>query len=202
MKIRRFSILLVCLSVVLVGCKAVNVVKKDIPVEDMDSLEDEYTGRTAWTKGYIVDIGQNGVLEQDTKVKIVELDMHWTGAVGVQAPNNHKYRHALNLERPVTKEAFEKAINGLLWFENPTKRYRKNLWKYGKVFAKAILDHQLVKGMSTEAALESWGPPNEIVMESQASSENAVQWIYIDPRDTLNKSTIIFVNDEVTNWSE
>jgi len=200
--IRRFSILLVCLSVALAGCKAVNVVKKDIPIEDMDYLDDEYLGRTGWTKGYLVDIGQNGVLEQDTKVKIVELDMHWNGAVGVKAPDSRKYRHALDLERPVTKEAFEKAINGLLWFKNPTKRYRENLWKHGKKIAKAILDHQLIKGMSTEAALDSWGPPSEIVMESQASSENAVQWIYIDPRDTLNKSTIIFVNDEVTNWSE
>ncbi|MCD6380408.1 hypothetical protein J7M07_08205 [bacterium] len=201
MNAKHFSILLICLVVAISGCKVANVVMKDIPIQDMDFLEDKYLGRTAWTKAYIVDIGQNGVIEKDTKIKVVELDMHWTGAVGVKAPNNHKYRHALKLERPVTKESFEKAINELLWFSNPTVRYRRNLWKYGKEVATAILNHQLIEGMSKEAALESWGPPDEIE-ESQTSSENAVQWIYLDPRDTLNKSNIIFVNDIVTEWSE
>jgi len=174
---------------------------KDIPIQDMDSLEDKYLGKTAWTKGYIVDIGQNGVLEQDTKVEIIELDMHWNGALSVKAPNKHKYRHALKLERPVTKEAYDEAINGILWFEKPTDRYRKNLWKYGKEIASAILNHQLIEGMSKEAALESWGPPTEI-KQSQVSSEIAVQWTYIDPRDILNKSNIILVDDTVTDWSE
>jgi hypothetical protein len=185
--VKRLSILLVFLVVALSGCRVANLVIKDIPIQDMSFLEDKYLGRTAWTKGYIVDIGQNGVLERDTKVKVVELDMHWTGAVGVKAPNNHKYRHALKLKRPVTKEAFEKAINELLWFNKPTERYRKNLWKYGREIAKAILNHQLIEGMSKEAALESWGPPYKIE-QSQVGSENAVQWTYIDPRDVLNKS--------------
>ena len=202
MKVKGFSILLCCFMLVLAGCKAANLVKKDIPIQDMDYLEDKYKGRTAWTKTYLVDIGQNGVIEQDRKVKIVELDMHWNGSLGVRGPDNRKYRHALELERPITKESYEKAINELLWFDKPTKRYRENLFKYGKEIAQAIFNHQLLEGMSQEAALDSWGPPDEIVKESQTTADNAVQWVYIDPRDKLNKSTIIFVNGKVSEWSE
>jgi hypothetical protein len=193
--------LLVSVVLVFSGCRAVNLVKKDLPIQDMDYLQEKYLGRTAWTKTYLVDIGQNGVIEQDTKVEIVELDMHWTGALGVKAPNNLKYRHALNLERPVTREKFEEAINRLLWFEGPSKRYRENLWKYGIETAKAIFNHELIKGMSKDAALESWGPPDKVDV-SDIGGVNQEQWIYRDPRDVTGKSYIFFENDVVSDWTE
>jgi len=200
-KSQRIMLLLVVMAMVLGGCKAVNLVKKDMPIEDMDYLEEKYRGETAWTKTYLVDMGQNGVLEQDTKVEIVELDLRWNGAIGVRAPDNRKYRHALNLERPLTREKFEDAINRLLWFKSPEKRYRENLWEYGKELARAILNHELVKGMSQEAALESWGPPNK-KERNQIGGVDEEQWIYRDPRDETSKSYIVFEDGIVAEWSE
>ncbi len=201
MKSQRILLLLAILAMTLGGCKAVNLIKKDMPIEDMDYLEEKYRGETAWTKTYFVDIGQNGVLEQDTKVEIVELDLHWNGAIGVKAPDNRKYRHALNLERPLTREKYEDAINRLLWFKSPEKRYRENLWEYGKELARAILNHELVKGMSREAALDSWGPPDK-KETNQIGGVDEEQWIYRDPRDETSKSYIVFEDGIVADWSE
>jgi hypothetical protein len=200
-KDKRMLILFLVTAMMLGGCRAVNLIKKDMPIEDMDYLEEKYLGRTGWTKSYLVDMGQNGVLEQDTKVEIVELDMHWNGAVGVKAPDNHKYRHALELERPVTREKFEDAINRLLWFQSPEKRYRENLWEYGKELAKAILNHELLKGMNKDAALESWGPPDKIE-RNEIGGVDQEQWIYRDPRDDTSKSYIVFEDGLVAEWSE
>lgn len=201
MKSKQFTVLLLLAAIVFSGCNIWNLVTRDMPIEDMDTLKDKYLGEEAWTKSYIVDTGQNGVIEQDKKVKIVELDLHWSGALGVRGPDGRKYRHALNLERPLTKDKYEQAVHELLWFESPKKRYRDNLWKYGKEISGAILNHELMEGMSQEAALESWGPPAEKDSVNIGGSLQ-VQWKYIDPRNVKEKPYIVFVDGKVTEWQE
>jgi hypothetical protein len=183
------------------GCNVVNKVVKDIPLEDMDALEQEYTGKTAWTRALLIDLGPEGIIDRDVQVKIVALDMHWNGAITVEAPNRRRIRHGLDLERPLTREAFEEQLNRLFWFKKPDYRYRMNLRKYGKKSAKAVFNHELFKGMKREAALESWGFPDEM-NSNEVSGVLQEQWIYRDPRQTGKKRYIYISNGLVDNWEE
>jgi len=206
LKSMKYAPTAVCILLLFVpGCKlwntAITTIDKDIPIQEQDALEEKYIGETAWTRALIVDIGNNGVIDRGTEVEIVELDLHWKGAVGVKGPNNHKYRHALNLERPLTREKFEVAVNRLFWFDKPSKRYRMNLRKYGKRTARAIRDEELFRGMPREAAIESWGYPDEM-RETDIGGEQQEQWIYIDPRQQNRKSYIWLVSGEVDRWEE
>ncbi len=196
------SIILALVAVfVFGGCNVVNKVVKDIPLEDMDALEQEYTGKTAWTRALLIDLGPEGIIDRDVKVTIVALDMHWNGAVTVEGPNRHRIRHGLDLERPLTREAFEEKLNRLFWFKKPDYRYRMNLRKYGKKTAKAIYNHELFKGMKREAALESWGFPDEM-NSNEVSGVLQEQWIYRDPRQKGKKRYIYISNGLVDNWEE
>jgi hypothetical protein len=183
------------------GCNVVNKVVKDIPLEDMDALEQEYTGKTAWTRALLIDLGPEGIIDRDVQVKIVALDMHWNGAITVEAPNRRRIRHGLDLERPLTREAFEEQLNRLFWFKKPDYRYRMNLRKYGKKSAKAVFNHELFKGMKREAALESWGFPDEM-NSNEVSGVLQEQWIYRDPRQKGKKRYIYISNGLVDNWEE
>jgi hypothetical protein len=187
------------------GCnfwkKTVNVVDKDLGVEQVDELEKEYIGRKAWTRSLIVDLGQNGVIDRGTEVEIVELDLHWGCAVGVKGPNNRKYRHGMDIERPVTMEKFEAAMDRLFWFDKPEKRYRMNLRTFGKRTAQAIRDNELFKGMKRDAAIESWGYPDEM-NSSDIGNVLQEQWIYKDPRQKTKKRYIWLVDGEVERWEE
>ncbi len=200
-----FFIPALAFMLVLSGCNAVNnvvnTVKKDIPIEDIDLLKEEYIGKKAWTRSLIVDLGQNGVLERGTEVTIIELGLHWNGSVGVKAPNKRKYRHAMNIPRPLTKEKYEEAMHRLFWFDNPDKRYRMYLRLYGKRTARAIRDRELFKGMKQDAALESWGYPDE--MKTNDIGGSAVeQWTYVDPRKKTKKRYIYIVDGVVDDWQE
>ncbi|HSG26850.1 MAG TPA: hypothetical protein VLA34_00120, partial [Candidatus Krumholzibacterium sp.] len=175
-----FSALIAVL--LLSGCGAVDTQIKDLPIEQMDELEETYVGRKAWTRALLVDIGgDNGVIDRDVEVEIVSLDMHWNGAVGVRGPNRKIVRHGMDLRRPLTKESFEEVLNKLFWFKEPDYRYRMNLRKYGKRTARAIRENELFKGMEREAALESWGYPDEM-KSSDIGGADQEQWIYMDPR--------------------
>ena len=140
-------------------------------------------------------------IDRDVKVEIVALDMHWNGAVTVEGPDRRRIRHGLGLERPLTKEAFEEKLNRLFWFKHPDYRYRMNLRKYGKKTAKAVYNHELFKGMKREAALESWGFPDEM-NSNEVSGGLQEQWIYRDPRQTGKKRYIYIANGLVDNWEE
>jgi hypothetical protein len=190
-----------CALLLVSGCGAYKTVEKDIPLQQMDALNEEYIGRKAWTRALIVDIKQTGVIDRGTEVEIVELDLHWGTAVGVRGPNKRKYRHALNLERPVTREAFEQAMSRLFWFDDPDKRYRMNLRAYGKRTARAIRDNELFKGMSREAAIESWGWPDEM-LSNDIGNVLSEQWIYKDPRQRTKKRYVWLIDGEVDKWEE
>lgn len=187
------------------GCniwkKTVTTIDKDLGIEEVDELEDRYIGERAWTRSLIVDLGQNGIIDRGTEVEIVELDLHWGCAVGVKGPNNRKYRHAMDLERPISVADFEAAMERLFWFDKPEKRYRMNLRAYGKRTARAIRDSELFKGMPREAAIESWGYPDEM-NSSDIGNVLQEQWIYRDPRQKTKKSYIWLIDGEVDRWEE
>lgn len=199
--VTRYSILALLIVCIFAGCNVVNKVVKDIPIQDMDKLDHAYVGREAWTRALLIDLGPEGVIDRDTKVKLISLDMHWTGSVVVRGPNRRNITHALNLERPLTMAAVEEKLNKLFFFTSPEYRYRMNLRKYGKKTAKAVFDRQLFKGMKRDAALESWGYPDEM-KSVDVSGSMQEQWIYKDVRQKNKKRYVYIIEGLVDTWEE
>ncbi len=199
--VKRSVILALLLLVVFSACNVTKRIVKDIPIEQMDELRDKYKDRTAWTRAVLVDLGPEGIVDRDTKVKIVDLDMHWSGAITVQGPNRRRITHGLNLERPLTREAYEDKLQQLFWFKHPDYRYRMDLRNYGKKTAKAIYNHELFKGMKRDAALASWGYPDEM-KSHEMSGTLEEQWIYIDQRQKGKKRYIYIRDGAVDHWEE
>jgi hypothetical protein len=199
--IKRFIVITLAMLFMFSGCKVVNNLKKDIPIQEMDALEQEYLGRTAWTRALMVDLNRPDVIiDRDTQIEIIALDMHWTGAVTVRGPDRKKITHGLNVKRPMDREKFEQNLSQIFWFKKPTYRYRMDLRTYGKRTAKAIFNHELFKGMKRGAALDSWGYPDEM-KENEMGGVLNEQWIYFDPR--LNKKRYIwFIGGAVDKWAE
>jgi hypothetical protein len=200
-KFRGFILFVFGAVIILSGCKSVQRVKYDIPIEERDKLKEEYIGKKAWTRSLLIDLGDEGIIDRDTEVKIVDLDMHWQGAVMVQGPKRKKITHGLLLERPLTKEIYDEKLHRLFWFDKPEKRYRMDLRKYGKKTAKAIFNHELFKGMKRDAALSSWGYPDEI-NSTELGGSLEEQWIYLDPRQKGKKRYIYIRDGLVSSWEE
>lgn len=198
---RRSIVLALAAFITLSGCAIKNNIVKDIPIEEMDQLNEEYMGKTAWTRDLLIDIGPEGFIDRDVKVKIVGIDLHWNGAVTVEGPNRRRISQALELERPLTKAAFEEKMKRFFWFEHPDYRYRMNLRKYGKKTAKAIYNHELFKGMKRTAALESWGFSDEM-NSNDIGGRLQEQWIYRDPRQKGKKRYIYITDGLVDSWEE
>ena len=199
--VTRYSILALLIVCIFAGCNVVNKVVKDIPIQDMDKLEHAYVGREAWTRALLIDLGPEGVIDRDAKVKLVALDLHWTGSVTVRGSNRRNITHGLNLERPLTMAAVEEKLNKLFFFTSPEYRYRMNLRKYGKKTAKAVFDRQLFKGMKRDAALESWGYPDEM-KSVDVSGSMQEQWIYKDVRQKNKKRYVYIIEGLVDTWEE
>ena len=199
--VTRYSILALLIVCIFAGCNVVNKVVKDIPIQDMDKLDHAYVGRGAWTRALLIDLGPEGVIDRDAKVKLVALDLHWTGSVTVRGSNRRNITHGLNLERPLTMAAVEEKLNKLFFFTSPEYRYRMNLRKYGKKTAKAVFDRQLFKGMKRDAALESWGYPDEM-KSVDVSGSMQEQWIYKDVRQKNKKRYVYIIEGLVDTWEE
>ena len=198
----RISALVLFIVLAVSGCSAVDkMVMKDIPIQETDKLLETYTGKTAWTRSLLIDLGPEGIIDRDIKVKIIDLDLHWNGAVTVEGPGRRRIRHGFEIERPMTMQAVEEKLNRLFWFHNPEYRYRMNLRKYGKKTAKAIFDHQLFKGMKRDAALESWGFPDEM-KSIDLGGKLQEQWIYRDVRQKTKKRYAYIIDGIVENWEE
>jgi hypothetical protein len=198
---KKLTFILLAMILAFSGCGVKERVIRDIPVEEEDALLDKYVGKRAWTRTLLIDLGPEGIIDRDTEVKIVDLEFHWAGAVTVKAPNNRKVTHSLDLERPLTAEAVEQKLDRLFWFDKPEYRYRMNLRKYGKKTAKAIYQHELFKGMKREAALESWGYPDEMNSNEMGGALEE-QWIYKDPRQQGKKRYLYIRDGLVVNWEE
>ncbi|MBN2184270.1 MAG: hypothetical protein JW746_02980 [Candidatus Krumholzibacteriota bacterium] len=206
---KRYVSLALLFVLVFAGCKVVDTQKKDLALQEMDALEEKYVGKKAWTRSLLVNIETDKrvdqqsitIIDRDVEVKVLDLDMHWNGAVTVKGPDRKVVRHALNVERPMTIESYEEALSRALWFKKPEYRYRMNLRKYGKKMAKAIANHELFKGMDMGAALESWGYPNDR-NQNEIGGIMQEQWIYKDPRDRTKKRFIYLKDGLVDSWDE
>ena len=201
MKFRGFILFVFSAAMIMSGCKSAQRVTYDIPIEERDKLQEEYIGKKAWTRSRLIDLGDEGIIDRDTEVKIVDLDMHWTGAVMVQGPKRKKITHGMLIERPMTKELYVEELSKLFWFDKPETRYRMDLRKYGKKTAKAIFNHELFKGMKRDAALSSWGYPDEI-NSTELGGALEEQWIYQDPRQTGKKRYIYIKDGLIASWEE
>jgi len=176
------------------------VVVKDIPLEQQEEIMDTYKDRSAWTRGTLEDMGEGGTIPRDTKVKIYDIGMYYNGTVTVKTlKKKNKLVHALELERPLTKEAIEEKMDVLFWFTDPTIRQVDYIRKWGKKTARAIVEHEVFVGMSSVAAIESWGYPAKVNV-SEIGNKKEEQWIY---PTSGNKSNYIYVVDnKVTKWTD
>ncbi|HUV37386.1 MAG TPA: hypothetical protein VMX58_10645 [Patescibacteria group bacterium] len=199
--VKRYLFFMVATLLVFSGCVLVRTVTKDIPIEQMDVLGEKYIGRTAWTRALLVDLDHSdSIIDRDAKVEIIGIDMHWGGAVTVRGPDRKKITHGLYLKRPLTSEKYEEKLSQIFWFKKPEYRYRMDLRRYGKRTAKAIFNHELFKGMKRDAALDSWGYPDEM-KENELGGVLNEQWILLDPRQN-KKRYVWLVDGAVDKWEE
>ena len=174
------------------GCSSVkNVVVKDIALEDQIALLEKYQGRHAWTRGRIEDLTERvtgneprkNVIPRDTKVTVVDINFAYNGAVTVDDPKGKRVVKGLDCERPLTPAAIEKRLSDIFWFEDPTLRHVDYIRKWGKKTARSVMNHEVFPGMPAEAAMESWGIPDEIV-ESDLGGEKEARWKYKEGKRT------------------
>lgn len=196
----RKLLLIVPLVLAIAACTTVKkVVVKDIAIEDQEALQKEFDDRSAWTRGVLEDIGEGGSVPRDTKVKIVELGLFYTGSVTVETMGKRdKITHALNLERPLTPEKIREKMHELFWFKDPVLRHVDYIRKWGSKTARAIVDHEVFVGMTAEAALESWGVPASKNVNEIGGKVNE-QWVY--PSGKRNKY-IYIIDGKVSKWED
>ena len=112
--------------IVLIGASCSTVKRqysKDIPLDKQTELLDYYKNRSAWTRIVLEDLGEGGSIPRDTKVKIIGLDTHFTGSVSVETIKKDKrIVHGLAIERPLTVDKINQAMDDVFWFKDPTMR--------------------------------------------------------------------------------
>lgn len=176
-----------------VGCskmksvgKVKTVVMKDIPIEEQNALLEKYVGRHAWTRDIIEDLTERVEspneprkrdIPRDTKVTIIDLNLVYSGSVTVEDAKGRRVVAALSCERPLTPEKVEAKLDQLFWFDDPVIRHVEYIRKWGKKAARSVINHEVFAGMPAEAAMESWGIPDE-VRTSEIGSEKEEQWVY------------------------
>ena len=193
---------ILALTVALGACSSVkNVVVKDLPLQEQESILKKYKDRIVWTRVVLQDLGEGGSIARDQKVRITDVSMVYEGSVTVQTlQKKNRIRQGLNLERPLNTEKIDAALEELFWFEDPLLRHVAYIRKYGKKTARAIMDHEVFVGMPAEAALESWGTPAKRNV-SEISGRVNEQWIYPSLQSTKNRY-IYLDNGKVIRWDE
>lgn len=182
-----------------VGCsnvknvkKVKSVVVKDVALEDQLALLDKYRGRHAWTRGVIEDLTERTssgnepkkrVVPRDSKVTVIDINFAYNGAVTLDDPKGKRIVAALGCERPLTPEGIETRLGGIFWFDDPTIRHVDYIRKWGKKTARSVMNHEIFPSMPAEAARESWGVPNEIVV-NEIGSEKEERWKYKEGKRT------------------
>jgi len=184
------------------ACSSVkDVVNKDVPLEVQQQIDEEYKDRYVWTRVQLQDLGEGGTIPRDEKVRIVDVGTHKAGDVTVETlKKKNRVVQGLNLTKPVTKAKVDSALTEFFWFDDPTLRHVAFIRKYGTDNAKLIMNHDLVAGMTPDAAMASWGKPAKIT----TSERNGVvqeRWSY--PSAVLGKSkNIDFENGKIKRWDE
>ena len=183
---RKFILLLVAAVAVLSCSSMKKMVVKDIPLQEQEAVLAKYQDRTVWTRVTIHDLGDGGSIPRDEKVTIVDVAMVYKGSVTVQTlKKKNRIVQGLELDRPLNPEKIDARMAELFWFDDPTIRHVNFIRKYGKKTAQAIMEHQLFKGMASDAAEDSWGPPIGREVTEQGGKVY-VKWVY--PTDTPKKT--------------
>ncbi len=176
----RSLLRLAVLVVPLVAVACVRQFSTDIPVNFQTVLEQKYVGRQCWTRATLQDEKKNIKIEQDQEVRIAGLGMQRTGSVTIaSAAGRKRVVFPFHLPRPLTLEAYEKALLDYLWLDSPQARFDANKQKYGTRLAEAIRDHKVLKDMPQYAAYLSWGAASNVERPEGTTVE---RWKY----DTAN----------------
>lgn len=193
---------IVVVAVAAAACSSVKeVVNQDMPLEVQHQILDEYKDRYVWTRVLIQDLGEGGSIPRDEKVKIVDVGMFKAGSVTVETlKKKNRVVQGLSLDKPLTKAKIDSALTEYFWFDDPTLRHVAFIRKFGKDTAKLIMNHDLVAGMSPDAALASWGKP----AKTERSERNGVvqeRWRYPTTQVGRTKD-ILFENGKVKSWDQ
>ena len=197
---KRLLIILPLVLLTVLSCtKVKRQVSKDIPLDEQTRILDYYKNRSAWTRIVLEDLGEGGSIPRDTKVKIVHLDMHFTGSVNVESIKKDKrIVHGLDIEEPLSEEKIRAAMDDIFWFKDPTLRQVDYIRKWGKKTARAVMTHEVFVGMPAEAASESWGVPAKKNI-NEIGDTREEQWVY--PIGKRSKY-IYIIDGKVSKWED
>lgn len=193
-------LLLLPLILLVAGCSTVkDQVVQGLAIEDQNAVLELYKDRSAWTRIILEDLGDGGSIQRDTKVKIVNVDMHFKGAVSVETQKKRKrIVHGLQIEPPISVEKIHGRMDDIFWFKDPMLRQVDYIRKWGKKAARAIRDHEVFVGMTAEAAEESWGVPEKRNISEIGGKRNE-QWVY----PVAKRSKYIYIIDgKVSKWED
>jgi hypothetical protein len=186
----------------LAACSSIKeTVVQDVPLEVQHEILDEYKDRYVWTRVEVQDLGEGGIIPRDEKVKIVDVGMFKAGSVTVETlKKKNRVVQGLGLDKPIVKAKIDSALTEYFWFDDPTTRHVAFIRKYDKNTAKLIMNHELVAGMSPEAARESWGRPAKTERNER---NNVVQERWRYPTNVVGRTKdIIFENGKVKSWDQ
>jgi len=198
--LKRFLLILPLVLLVAVSCSKVKrQVNKDIGIDEQQEILEYYADRSGWTRLVLEDLGEAGSIPRDTKVKIIDMDMHFSGAVTVETLKKRKrYVHGLDIPRPLSPEKIHEAMDDLFWFKDPTLRQVDYIREWGKKTARAIVAHEVFVGMTAEAAEESWGVPTKKNI-NEIGDKREEQWVY----PVAKRSKYIYIIDgKVSKWED
>ena len=184
------------------ACSSVKqVVSQDMPLETQEKILDEYQDRYVWARVTLQDLGEGGTIPRDEKVKIVDVGMIKKGSVTAETlKKKNRIVQGLDLTEPLSKAKIDSALVEFFWFDDPTLRQVRFIRKYGKDTAKLIMNHQLIAGMTPDAARDSWGKPAKV---SVSERNNVVQERWTYPSAVIGKSkNIDFENGKIKRWDE
>lgn len=193
-------LLIVLVALIAVSCTQVKEqVQKDIAIEEEKAVLEQYRDRSAWTRLILEDLGEGGSIQRDTKVKILDINMRFAGAVTIKSVEKpKKIVYGMEIERPLTVDKIHTRMDDLFWFKDPVLRQVDYIRKWGKRTAQAIRDHDVFVGMIAEAAEESWGVPAKKNINEVGGKKNE-QWVY--PVGKRSKY-IYIIEGKVSKWED
>lgn len=200
------------LAVFLSGCgklkteHVTKVIVKDLPLQDQEKMLDEYVGRSAWTRMPLDDLTEREtagepkkkIIPIDTRIKIVDLNFAFSGAVMVEDPKRRRIVIGLDVERPLSIEKIEARLADMMWFQSPMLRHVDYIRMWGTKTARAVVNHEVFIGMSKEAVLESWGIPTT-VNTNEIGDKKEEQWVYKLP---LKSKYVYIIDEKVSKWED
>jgi hypothetical protein len=198
--LKKLYLILPLSILIITSCSAVKrQYSKDIPLDESKELLEYYKNRSAWTRVVLEDLGEGGSVPRDTKVKIFDVDTHFSGSVSVETLKKDKrIVHGLEIERPLTEDKFHAAMDDVFWFKDPTMRQVDYIRKWAKKPAQAIMSHDVFVGMPAEAAEESWGVAAKKNV-NEIGDKREEQWVY----PVGKRSKYIYIIDgKVSKWED